>query len=234
MDRGTVDLDAGRGTGGDTEGDRLANIENVEGSGHADTLTGADAANRLGGGAGNDTLTGGEGDDLLAGDEGGDRISGGAGVDTLTYETSCEGGRVVLSNGEAERGCDAQGDVIEDVEIFVGSTQSDEIRGDPGADTLTGGAGNDILDGSAGDDLLAGGAGGDTIVGGLGTAPVSYAGSGERVRVVLDDGRAEAGGDADGDWLEGVEVVIGSAQGNEICGSMGAKTIDGGAPSSWC
>jgi Ca2+-binding RTX toxin-like protein len=47
-----VDLTAATGKGGDAEGDRLASIENLVGSDHADVLTGDGGANRIDGGAG--------------------------------------------------------------------------------------------------------------------------------------------------------------------------------------
>jgi hypothetical protein len=41
----TVDLAAGTGLGGDAEGDTLLDIENLDGSGHDDSLTGDSGAN---------------------------------------------------------------------------------------------------------------------------------------------------------------------------------------------
>ena len=57
--------------------DTLSSIENLYGSGFADTLTGNSGDNTLWGGAGNDTLRGGAGNDTLY---------GGAGIDTLYGE----------------------------------------------------------------------------------------------------------------------------------------------------
>ncbi|WP_316975794.1 right-handed parallel beta-helix repeat-containing protein [Shumkonia mesophila] len=94
----TVDLGSTAAqSGGDALGDTLSGIENVTGSGLADTLTGDAGDNvltggagddTLSGGAGNDTLLGGDGDDTLTGGAGDDTIDGGAGDDTAVYETA--------------------------------------------------------------------------------------------------------------------------------------------------
>ena len=78
----TVDLVAGKGSGGHAQGDTLIGIENVTGSGANDTLSGDDNANQLVGGEGDDTLNGLPGDDTLIGDAGNDIFSGGQGDDT--------------------------------------------------------------------------------------------------------------------------------------------------------
>ncbi len=72
-----VNLATGEGSGGEAEGDRLSNIENLTGSAFADNLTGDNSANQLAGLAGNDTLTGGAGDDVF-------RVASGAGSDRIT------------------------------------------------------------------------------------------------------------------------------------------------------
>jgi serralysin len=78
---------------GDAEGDYLAGIENLNGSGRDDDLWGDDGANVLAGMTGNDdlkgiggadTLLGGEGNDDLAGGAGNDVLDGGNGVDTIS------------------------------------------------------------------------------------------------------------------------------------------------------
>ncbi len=65
-----VDLTAGTGSSGFSNGDILFDIENVNGSGFADTLTGNGVANVLRGMNGNDTLRGGAGFDTLNGEAG--------------------------------------------------------------------------------------------------------------------------------------------------------------------
>ena len=61
-------------SGGDAAGDTLSGIEQVIGSGFADTLTGDANANTLWGMAGDDVLTGGGGGDTLKGGDGNDRF----------------------------------------------------------------------------------------------------------------------------------------------------------------
>ena len=93
-----VALDSGNGSGGtqylvfgfDPSGQAdagdIIGIENLTGTGFADTLIGDDGNNVLKGGAGCDTLIGGDGDDVIIGGIGDDNISGGSGNDTLVFE----------------------------------------------------------------------------------------------------------------------------------------------------
>lgn len=130
----TVDLQAGAGSGGDAEGDRLSGIEGVIGTAFDDTLIAAASGS------------------LLAGGAGADRLYGSTGVDTADYSASATGVSIDLSTGTGTGG-DAEGDILSDIERVIGSAQ---------ADVLTGGAGNDVLAGGGGADWLDGGAGSDT------------------------------------------------------------------------
>ena len=78
-----MNLATGAASGGDAQGDTIADFEHVVGSAHGDTFRGDGGANRLSGGAGNDDLDGGAGGDVLKGEGGDDRLSGGAGNDWL-------------------------------------------------------------------------------------------------------------------------------------------------------
>lgn len=80
-----VNLASGRGSAGDAMGDRLAGIENLRGSIHADRLFGDAGGNLLFGLAGADTLAGGPGDDRLFGGRGADELRGGRGADRFGY-----------------------------------------------------------------------------------------------------------------------------------------------------
>jgi Ca2+-binding RTX toxin-like protein len=64
---------AAQATGG-SGSDTLKNVENLNGSNHADSLTGSAGNNALNAGAGNDILTGGLGADKLTGGTGADRF----------------------------------------------------------------------------------------------------------------------------------------------------------------
>ena len=113
--------------------DQLFNIENLRGSGFADTLVGDANSNILEGGPGDDTLNG-----------------GGGGNDTASYEHALSGVTVNL-------GVFTQQDTIgagKDTLIGIGN-----VRGSASADTLTGN-GNSMLEGGSGGDHLIGQSGG--------------------------------------------------------------------------
>ena len=158
-----VDLASGTGTAGDAAGDVLLSIENLIGSGFADTLAGNGGANLLDGGAGNDSLSGGAGNDTLIGGAGSDTLDGGSGSDTASYAFSAAAVAVDLAGGSGTVG-DAAGDVLQSIEHLTGGSGNDTLRGDGGANRLDGGAGNDVLEGCGGNDTLVGGSGSDTAV----------------------------------------------------------------------
>ncbi|PTW58862.1 T5SS/PEP-CTERM-associated repeat protein [Breoghania corrubedonensis] len=232
-------------TGGEAEGDTLIGVEYVLGSAHADTIMGDGAANALRGYSGNDNLMGGAGDDylrgedgndILRGDAGADRLDGGAGNDWASYYNSSAGIVINLSDGAAESGGDAEGDVLIDVEYILGSTHNDVIMGDGntnvlrgygGNDNLMGGAGNDILRGEDGNDVLRGDAGADRLEGGAGIDWASYYNSAAGVVVNMADNAAERGGDAEGDVLVDIEFVLGSAHDDTIIGNGAGNLIRG-------
>ncbi|MEZ5840904.1 MAG: hypothetical protein R3D02_10950 [Hyphomicrobiales bacterium] len=222
----TVDLGTGTGSGGYAQSDVLSGIENVVGTNQSDTLVGDGNANVLSGGAGgdtlrgaggDDTLNGGEGDDVLEGGAGADVINGGGGSDTVDYSSSSAGVTIDLVTRSAVGG-DAQGDTLIDIERVLGSANNDQLTGDANVNTLEGGDG---------DDLLIGGAGGDTLIGGNGTDTVSYSGSIAAVTVDLEAGSG-SGGDANGDYLSGIERVIGSSLSDLLTGDASGNVLDGG------
>ncbi|MGO4124059.1 calcium-binding protein [Inquilinus sp. YAF38] len=160
----TVDLygtdGVGIGHGGNAEGDRLSNIENLIGTQASDHLTGNTSANTLDGGAGNDVLAGGDGSDVLRGGTGADRLDGQFGSDTASYYGGITGILVSLASGTGSGG-EAQGDTLFGIENLSGSQGSDGLYGNAGANALQGWNGNDALVGRAGQDTLTGGAGAD-------------------------------------------------------------------------
>jgi VCBS repeat-containing protein len=205
----TVNLSTGTASGGDAAGDTLISIENVIGSGLADTLTAAAAGSHLSGGAGNDVLHGGTGIDTL---------DGGTGTDNADYSASAAAVSVNLATG-VNTGGDADGDTFIGIEDVTGSAL---------ADTLTGDANANVLNGGDGDDILIGGAGADTLAGGLGIDTVDYSSSGLGVSINLTTG-VGSGGSADGDTLTGIETVIGSDFNDTLTGDAGVNTLRGGA-----
>ncbi len=240
-----ISLESGTAFGGDAEGDVLTGIENVIGSAFNDYIRGDTGDNVLWGGAGDDELLGYVGDDVFMGGPGADRHMGGDGVNRIDYSAS---DAAVDVNIDLERGLGghAEGDYIEktdnvtgsafndmlvgdrDVNVLDGGAGNDILSGAAGNDVLIGGDGDDLLDGGTGDDTLIGGAGADTLTGGAGIDQVDYSGSNAGIDVDLftEDG---FGGHAEGDFLEQVEDVIGSAFNDEIAGDIGTNTLHGGA-----
>ena len=155
-----VDLNAGTGSRGDAQGDRLSNIENLVGSQHDDTLKGTSGANVIEGLDGADTIEGLGGADTLRGGDGADTIEGGGDSDTLY---GGEGADTLRGGDDADTLWGGKrGDTLE------GGGGVDTLYGEDGDDTLDGGAGNDRLEGGAGSDTLRGGDNNDTLIGGDG------------------------------------------------------------------
>ncbi len=80
----------GAASGGDAQGDTLANFENLRGSFNSDVLTGDVGANRLEGQDGNDNLAGLDGNDVL---------DGGFGSDTANYFLALNAVTAILASG---------------------------------------------------------------------------------------------------------------------------------------
>jgi Ca2+-binding RTX toxin-like protein len=157
-----------------------------------------------------ENVIGGGGADTITGSDGSNLLDGGAGSD-------------LISGGVG-------------TDTLYGGADADTLYGGIDNDQLFGGAGTDRLDGGSGSDTLSGGAGADLIYGGVGTDTADYSASSGAVNVNLNDASPEAGGDAAGDTLVGVEnligsggadTLIGSNVANEIYGGDGADSIDG-------
>ncbi|MBW8726403.1 MAG: calcium-binding protein [Inquilinus limosus] len=205
----TVNLAAGTGLGGDAQGDTLATIENVTGSGLADALYGDGTANALAGGAGDDGLRGGAGADAL---------DGGDGIDTASYRGSAAVA-VDLLNHTASGG-DAAGDTLTNVENLAGSSFDDRLAGDGGRNIISGDNGADMLAGNGGDDSLAGGAGDDGLDGGDGAD-----------RLIGGDGVDTIHGGTGNDSVDagtGNDLVYGEAGHDGLTGGAGDDRLDGG------
>jgi Ca2+-binding RTX toxin-like protein len=160
----TVNLTTGLGSGGEAEGDRLFGIENLKGSGHADTLIGNDLDNYLVGNGGADHLEGGLGNDtyVVFGSDSTVVENADAGDDTL-IALFTEAGSIKLPQNvetlilfsEDEMRVDATGTKEENV--IEGSFGPNKIVALAGDDTIRGFDGDDTLDGGNGKDILVGG-----------------------------------------------------------------------------
>ena len=226
----TVSLLKHKGFGGDAAGDRLFNIENVQGTNFADTLIGDAGNNILDGGKGADRLFGNLGNDVLAGGAGADRLDGGAGSDYANYgdRNPKKAVHIDLFN-HVYKGGAATGDTLISIENVVGSKFADYLQGDAGSNVLDGGAGNDTINSGGGNDQLIGGLGNDHLADtsvGLGSVVIFdpgagldtiigngddilfYAGAASGISIDLLAGTA--GGAAAGDVYQGIASVYGS------------------------
>jgi len=241
-----VDLERGLQHGGDAEGDRIADVENIEGSVRDDVLRGNDKAN---------ILFGDRGGDVLEGRGGADTLVGGFGLDTASYESSTT--RVIVDLLVAtQSGGDAQGDALESIENLRGSGFDDILRGDDSAtgNRIFAGAGRDTIEGRGGNDVIDGGLGNDTINGGEGIDTADFASwndlhlalASTRTDINLIQGRAlrlelnAASGTfqvTETDQLIGIEhangtvyndTMVGSGLDNLLFGNDGDDTLFGG------
>ena len=191
--------------------------------------TGTAGDDTLEGGTGDDTLNGLAGNDTLIGGAGADTLDGGTGTDTASYEGSSAAVTVSLVAGATNTGGDAEGDTLSNVENLTGSAHDDSLTGNDFGNDLSGGAGADTLNGGAGDDTLEGGAGADALDGGTDTDTASYAGSSAAVTVSLVAGATNTGGDAEGDTLQQISNLTGSAHWDVLNGDAGNNVLRGEA-----
>ena len=225
-----VDMASASRNTGDAKGDVLVAIEDLEGSGHADTLAGNSAANlilgldgndQLSGQSGNDSLMGGLGDDTLSGGSGADWLEGGEGFDMASYALS-RALRVDLAQSGLSTG-EALGDQFDGIEGLIGGTGNDTLLGDGQANLLIGGGGADQLDGRVGDDTLSGGIGSDTLVGGEGNDLLDGGIGNDRLEGGAGDDLLTGG--------DGNDRLDGGAGNDVLTGGLGVDTFvfNGGA-----
>ncbi len=208
-----------------------------------DTILGQAGNDVLTGGAGSDNLYGGNDNDQLDGGAGGDTLDGGAGFDTVDYSMANQGTNVgvtvtVTPNGESSgSGGDADGDRLISIESVIGTVNNDDIRTAYGITTgvyFEGGEGNDILIGGKGEDFLFGGAGADLIIGDTATKAdgtqgvdgTTYVTSWGAVDIDLQR-YIQYGGDAQYDFLIGIEAVQGSLNSDSILGNSSDNQLYG-------
>jgi Ca2+-binding RTX toxin-like protein len=223
----TVNLKTNVNTGGEAQGDKLSNIEVVQGTAFNDSLTGDDGDNTLIGFEGNDVIIGGAGKDLLIGGNGNDSYAV-KDTDDVVTELAGEGIDIVYTDLSSY----TLGANIENLSLSVTATGV----GNDLANAIVGSQGDDILDGgadAAGDSLI-GGAGDDTfLLRSFGDAVTETAGNGNDTIEIHFGGSAYAVAN----YVEIVKIaagvaagaVTGNAQGVTIFGNEFANTITGGA-----
>jgi Ca2+-binding RTX toxin-like protein len=205
----TINLATGSNSGGDATGDTLFDIENLLGSGLADSLTGNGSNNILEGGAGGDTL------------------DGGGGNDTLSYASSAAAVSVNLATMTVSGG-DAQGDVLlSSFRNVIGSGGADVLLGNDLANAFEGGAGADTLNGAGGN---------DTVIyassfAGVSVNLLSGAVSGGHAQGDILSGFENVAGSALNDVLtgdNGMNALFGASGNDTLAGGLGNDLINGG------
>ncbi|MEH2257821.1 calcium-binding protein [Nostoc sp.] len=224
----------------------LVVINGLAGNDTIQFTNGVEAPGQVRGGNGNDNITTGKGNDFISGGQGNDTINGGEGNNTADYSSSPNGVNVNLSTGFASNDGYGTQDRIFNIQNVEGSAKNDVIIGSNIKNYLNGGAGNDTLEGLGGDDVILGGEGADAIRGGGGFDTTTYLDSKSAVfvnlsnqsffgDVTLPDGVSPLflathrgqGGSANGDFIDGVENVSGSAYDDILVASDGDGIIDG-------
>ncbi|NTV50673.1 MAG: hypothetical protein HGB32_03230 [Geobacteraceae bacterium] len=204
---------SGSNAGLDAVGDTYAQIQNLTGSTHDDTLIGDGGVNTLNGGVGNDILEGLGGADILI---------GGSGSNTASYDLATVGVTASLDTPGINTG-DAADDSYSQIQNLTGSAFNDTLVGDGDANVLNGGAGDDILEGMDGADLLNGGI--------SGTDTASYARASTFTAASLTTGLAgfNSAGDAQGDSYANITNLIGSNYNDILIGKVSANVLNGGS-----
>jgi Ca2+-binding RTX toxin-like protein len=209
---------------GTNNGEIIDGLNGVTNS--ADTIYGFDGVDWIYGLGGNDVIKGGGGADA---------IYGGSGIDTAEYSDSTQAVIVSLLSNTGVGGA-AEGDILNSIENLTGSAHADTLIGNDGInvlsggngeDSLKGGGGADTLNGDNGNDILKGGGGADTLNGGAGIDTANYAESAAAVTVSLLSDTA-SGGDAQGDELNAIENLTGSAHNDTLWGDDGVNVLSGG------
>ncbi len=233
-----VDLTNGAGLFGEAAGDTYTLIENVNGSGYADTLIGSADANGLVGNGGDDYIYGENGIDYLYGGFGADHLFGGddASVDYARYDDSDYGNLIIRLDASNLNTGAAAGDVYDGIEGLVGGVGNDTVVGNGLANYLLGASGNDFVYGQAGADYLNGGAGSNQLWGGAG-ADAHVGGTGidyaryddanwGNLTIRLDAPSLNTGAAA-GDTYTGIDGLVGGAGNDTVVGNASANYLFG-------
>ncbi|MEY4980086.1 MAG: hypothetical protein RLZZ352_2356 [Pseudomonadota bacterium] len=199
-------LSTAQATGGSGT-DTLLNIENLQGSGYNDVLTGNAGNNRLDGLAGNDTLDGKAGADTLIGGDGSD-----------TYYVDNAGDVVTETNASATGGTDI---VYTSLSAYtLGGNVENGLINTATTANLTGNTLNNWLNAGSG-------TGNNVFDGGTGTDTVSYSRASAGVSVSLALSAAQATGGSGADTLLNIENLQGSQFNDVLTGNAGNNRLDG-------
>jgi serralysin len=195
------------GAGNDT----LLNIENLTGSGFADTLIGNAANNLIFGGLGDDVISGGLGDDIL---------QGSTGSDTVSYAGASGAVTVNLGTALAQNTVSAGMDTLSSIENVIGSSFDDTILANLSNNRLDGGDGIDTVS-----YLMT--AAGVTVTLAT-TAAQNTVSSGSDTLINIEN----LTGTNYGDTLtgnEGDNLLNGLSGNDTLIGGLGANTLTGGS-----
>ena len=211
-----------RDNGDASLGTTAATVSSIE------TLIGTDFDDVIEEGTLNDVFAG-DGADLVIFDldAGSDSVDGGDGIDTLDLNAGSETRdfTIDLAAGTYTEGGDT--DTAANFENLISGDGNDTITGTDGANVIEGRGGDDTINAGDGDDTIEGGAGADTIDGGDGIDTLTYANSSAAIRTPLFNSNALSGGDAEGDRISNIEIIIGSAFGDNL-ETAGASELHGG------
>jgi trimeric autotransporter adhesin len=197
----------------------------------ANTITGNDEDNTIDGGYGNDILTGGDGTDTVSFASWDADVPGQPGSHVVGIALG-QGSAAGTAERISINSYAGTATVVESDQLFG----FENVRGSNRYEHIAGNGGNNILEGRGGDDLLMGNGGNDTLDGGQGLDMASYENNGGMVMVWLCQNGADgsalefANGQAaplSGDTLRSIEMVRGSAFGDQITGNEGQNTLDG-------
>jgi Ca2+-binding RTX toxin-like protein len=222
----------------------------AKGNDLSNSITGNGGGNRLTAGDGVDTVAAGAGDDTVIMDgflTAADKLDGGTGFDTLRLNgdyatvplafsptTAIGFERIRLAAGNSysltlDAATNATALLVDGNSLGVGeSLNLNGAAETTGTLTAFGGAGADTLIGGGGADHLRGGGNADVLTGGAGIDTASYANSGGGVTVDLTNNANNAGADAAGDLLAGIENLLGSDFDDTLTGDSGNNLLSGG------
>ncbi|MBR1157041.1 calcium-binding protein [Bradyrhizobium sp. JYMT SZCCT0428] len=229
----TANLSTGTVIDGFGATDTLINIQQINGTQLADSITGDGNNNTLVGNAGNDTIDGQGGFDFIIGGAGNDSIMGGNEFDTVSYlqETGTNGVTVNLTSGTATDSF-GNSDTLASIEQVSGTALADSITGDANNNNLFGEAGNDTLDGQDGNDFITGGAGNDSMIGGNGYDELSYSLDGGTFGIAVTLTAAGVGTATDTfgntDAFTGIETFTGTGLADTFDGSSSSDSFSPG------